>query len=208
MPINLTPYLTPGGLLGAIPQNTLSEIRTQSANGGAQILLGATIVTVRPVFLGFFMGSVSLAGLSEGAFRAALSNIEQIERNLNNGLSGREVLESIPRPSVPPPRPSVMQSGLLLDKINKCAFRVDAASLKGPEDVLTCPITLCIPEDGVFMKNAGNSSICTLYDKASLEHLVNTNAPHPLSRESITVSMIVERDKCNFDFQRQCFIAK
>lgn len=181
MPINLTPYLTPGGLLGAIPQNTLSEIRTQSANGGAQILLGATIVTVRPVFLGFFMGSVSPAGLSEGAFRAALSNIEQIERNLNNGLSGREVLESIPRPSVPPPRPSVMQSGLLLDKINKCAFRVDAASLKGPEDVLTCPITLCIPEDGVFMKNAGNSSICTLYDKASLEHLVNTNAPHPLS---------------------------
>lgn len=97
MPINLTPYLTPGGLLGAIPQNTLSEIRTQSANGGAQILLGATIVTVRPVFLGFFMGSVSPAGLSEGAFRAALSNIEQIERNLNNGLSGREVLESIPR---------------------------------------------------------------------------------------------------------------
>lgn len=46
MPINLTPYLTPGGLLGAIPQNTLSEIRTQSANGGAQILLGATIVTL------------------------------------------------------------------------------------------------------------------------------------------------------------------
>ncbi|EPS5377030.1 T3SS effector NleG family protein [Escherichia albertii] len=167
---------------------------------------------VLPVYhiamMGFFMGSVSPAGLSEGAFRAALSNIEQIERNLNNGLSGREVLESIPRPSVPPPRPSVIQSGLLLDKINKCAFRVDAASLKGPEDVLTCPITLCIPEDGVFMKNAGNSSICTLYDKASLEHLVNTNAPHPLSRESITVSMIVERDKCNFDFQRQCFIAK
>ncbi|GAB7800318.1 hypothetical protein OkiPb00197_37760 [Escherichia coli] len=48
--------------------------------------------------------------------------------------------------------------------------------------------------------NAGDSDVCTLYDKESLKHLVNTSSPHPLSREKITESMIVKENSCYFDF--------
>lgn len=98
MPINLTPYLTASGGLGEIPQDTLSGIRTLAFNGGAQVQMGSTIVTIRSVFLGFFMGSVSPEGLSERALRTALNNVNRLERDLNGGLSGRQILASIPSP--------------------------------------------------------------------------------------------------------------
>ncbi|EOC5421388.1 TPA: T3SS effector NleG, partial [Escherichia coli] len=94
MPINLTPYLTASGGLGEIPQDTLSGIRTLAFNGGAQVQMGSTIVTIRSVFLGFFMGSVSPEGLSERALRTALNNVNRLERDLNGGLSGRQILAS------------------------------------------------------------------------------------------------------------------
>ncbi|EOJ9782160.1 T3SS effector NleG, partial [Escherichia coli] len=112
MPINLTPYLTASGGLGEIPQDTLSGIRTLAFNGGAQVQMGSTIVTIRSVFLGFFMGSVSPEGLSERALRTALNNVNRLERDLNGGLSGRQILASIPSPYASPPRPSVMQTEL------------------------------------------------------------------------------------------------
>ncbi|WP_072249921.1 T3SS effector NleG family protein [Escherichia albertii] len=199
MPINLTPYLTASGGLGEIPQDTLSGIRTRASNGGAQVQMGSTIVTIRSVFLGFFMGSVSPEGLSERALQTALNNVNRLERDLNGGLSGRQILASIPSPYVFPPRPSVMQTELVLEKIEKCSFNVNSSSLRATEEALTCPITLCIPEHGVIMRNAGNSDVCTLYDKESLKHLVDTSSPHPLSREKITESMIVKENSCYFD---------
>ncbi|HCQ4574612.1 TPA: T3SS effector NleG family protein [Escherichia albertii] len=45
-----------------------------------------------------------------------------------------------------------------------------------------------------------------LYDQASLLHLVKNNASHPLSRELITESMIMEKDKCHFDHKRDAFV--
>ncbi len=50
--------------------------------------MGSTIVTIRSVFLGFFMGSVSPEGLSERALQTALNNVNRLERDLNGGLSG------------------------------------------------------------------------------------------------------------------------
>lgn len=53
-----------------------------------------------------------------------------------------------------------------------------------------------------------SSDVCTLYDKAALIHLIDMDAPHPLSRETITVSMIVRKDECYFDQSRGSFIFK
>ncbi len=93
-------------------------------------------------------------------------------------------------------------------KIELSAFLLDQSSFSCPEHFLTCPITLCIPESAVFMKNSLNSNVCSLYDKEALTHLVNSQALHPLSRERIVNSMIVESDKCYFDSEKSNFILR
>nr|WP_252099461.1 T3SS effector NleG family protein [Escherichia coli] len=53
-----------------------------------------------------------------------------------------------------------MQTELVLEQIEKCSFNVNSSSLRATEEALTCPITLCIPEHGVIMRNVrctGNS---------------------------------------------------
>ncbi|EHK6577949.1 DUF1076 domain-containing protein [Escherichia albertii] len=212
MPIDLTAYVLPEfNLLFSVPDEVLSEIRNQSAAGEAQIQLGELMVSIRPMSIdGFFMGSINQNGLSEDSILMGLQHIEYLEREINaGGLTSSEVnmLREIEinvnislLPDVRLPR--------ILDKIELCAFNVKDAELKGTESSLTCPITLCEPEDGVFMKNSLHSDICTLYDKSALMHLVNTGASHPISRESITASMIVKRDECYFDSEKENFAVK
>ncbi|WP_149450768.1 T3SS effector NleG family protein [Escherichia albertii] len=212
MPIDLTAYVLPEfNLLFSIPDEVLSEIRNQSAAGEAQIQLGELMVSIRPMSIdGFFMGSINQNGLSEDSILMGLQHIEYLEREINaGGLTSSEVnmlreieinVNTSLLPDVRLPR--------ILDKIELCAFNVKDAELKGTESSLTCPITLCEPEDGVFMKNSLHSDICTLYDKSALMHLVNTGASHPISRESITASMIVKRDECYFDSEKENFAVK
>lgn len=209
MPIDLTAYVLPEfNLLFSVPDEVLSEIRNQSAAGEAQIQLGELMVSIRPMSIdGFFMGSINQNGLSEDSILMGLQHIEYLEREINaGGLTSSEVnmlreieinVNTSLLPDVRLPR--------ILDKIELCAFNVKDAELKGTESSLTCPITLCEPEDGVFMKNSLHSDICTLYDKSALMHLVNTGASHPISRESITASMIVKRDECYFDSEKENF---
>ncbi|EGM8836032.1 T3SS effector NleG family protein (plasmid) [Escherichia albertii] len=99
-------------------------------------------------------------------------------------------------------------SSILQNKINTCAFSVDSSEFSCGELFLTCPITLCVPESGIFMRASQNSSICNLYEQESLLHLVKENDVHPLSRESITASMIIGRDECYFDSIKENFILK
>ncbi|EPQ7972340.1 DUF1076 domain-containing protein, partial [Escherichia coli] len=139
-----------------------------------------------------------------------LQYIEHIERTLNHGsLTSREVtvlreIEMLENMDLL----SNYQLEELLDKIEVCAFNVEHAQLQVPESLRTCPVTLYEPEDGVFMRNSMNSNVCMLYDKMALIHLVKTRAAHPLSRESIAVSMIVGRDNCAFDPDRGNFVLK
>ncbi|EGE0303287.1 T3SS effector NleG, partial [Escherichia albertii] len=209
MPIDLTAYVLPEfNLLFSVPDEVLSEIRNQGAAGEAQIQLGELMVSIRPMSIdGFFMGSINQNGLSEDNLRIGLQHIEYIERGINRGgLTHREVevlreIEVNANISLLPD----MRLPKVLDKIELCTFNVKNAELKGTENSMTCPITLCEPENGVFMKNSLHSDICTLYDKSALMHLVNTGASHPISRESITASMIVRRDECYFDSERENF---
>ncbi|EJM0810153.1 T3SS effector NleG family protein [Escherichia albertii] len=211
MPIDLTSYILPQfNVLGSIPQETLSEIRNQSASGEAQIRLGDLMVSIRPISDRYFGGTVNQISLSGDDLQIALNHIEHIERSLNRGLSSREVeiwngIEMLNRAMVDNNK---TESEKLLDKIELCAFNVENAELNAPKSSRTCPVTLCEPEDGVFMRNSMNSNVCMLYDKTALIHLVNTRAAHPLSRESIIVSMIVGIDKCAFDPDRGNFVLK
>ncbi|EFA3075008.1 DUF1076 domain-containing protein, partial [Escherichia coli] len=61
-------------------------------------------------------------------------------------------------------------------------------------------------QKGVFVKNALNSNICTLYDKSAFMNLTREHLPHPLSREKIVKEMIIERNMCYFDTISQHFI--
>ncbi|EFL6128517.1 DUF1076 domain-containing protein, partial [Escherichia coli] len=204
--------ILPGGsFLSDIPQETLSEIRNQTIRGEAQIRLGELMVSIRPMQVnGYFMGSLNQDGLSNDNIQIGRQYIEHIERTLNHGsLTSREVtvlreIEMLENMDLL----SNYQLEELLDKIEVCAFNVEHAQLQVPESLRTCPVTLCEPEDGVFMRNSMNSNVCMLYDKTALIHLVKTRAAHPLSRESIAVSMIVGRDNCAFDPDRGNFVLK
>ncbi|WP_251005729.1 T3SS effector NleG family protein [Escherichia coli] len=56
------------------------------------------------------------------------------------------------------------------------------------------------------MRNAADSNVCSIYDTRALQHLINIQADHPLSREPITTSMIISKDKCYFDTTKNNFI--
>ncbi|MCZ8771822.1 T3SS effector NleG family protein [Escherichia albertii] len=58
------------------------------------------------------------------------------------------------------------------------------------------------------MRNSMSSDVCTLYDKTALINLIDMKAPHPLSRETITASMIIGKDECYFVPDRESFILK
>lgn len=211
MPVDLTPYILPQfNVLRSIPQETLSEIRNQSASGEAQIRLGDLMVSIRPMSIeGFFIGSINQSGLDENSLQIAFNHIEYLECELNRGgLSSREVemlrgIEIQNNISLF----SKSWSRSLLDRIELCAFNVESAELNAPERSRTCPVTLCEPETGVFMKNSNSSNVCSLYDKAALIHLIDIKAHHPLSRESITTSMIIGKDECHFDSKIEAFVA-
>ncbi|WP_059216587.1 hypothetical protein [Escherichia albertii] len=116
MPINLTSYLNSAGLLETVPEDVLFNIREQSSAGGAQIQLGNVMVSIQPISTGdYFTGRVSREGLSEGAFYTALSNVEYLELELNDGLSSREV-EMLERLSTI----FINKSGSLLEKPQVC----------------------------------------------------------------------------------------
>ncbi|HCL5074247.1 TPA: T3SS effector NleG family protein [Salmonella enterica] len=210
--INLTPYINPRGELGAIPQNTLERIRSEGAGRSAQVQLGGSVVTIRTVFLGHFLGSISPAGLSGEGLRSALSNISALERQLNSsGMSHREILDSMP--STVPPRPSVAVSRYpaahpqpLLNRIDACSFSVGSANLTLPQERLICPITLCVPDNGVFVRTSLQSEVCCLYDSTALKELVSRRLPHPISREAITGAHIIPKEQCHFDQERGAFI--
>ncbi|EAA9516409.1 T3SS effector NleG family protein [Salmonella enterica subsp. salamae] len=209
--INLTPYINPRGELGAIPQNTLERIRSQGTGGSVQVQLGGSVVTMRFAFAGHFLGSIP-TGLSGEGLRSALSNIHALERQLNSsGMSHRELLDSMP--STVPPRPPVAASRYpaahtqsLLSRIDACSFSVGSANLTLPQERLICPITLCVPDNGVFVRTSLQSEVCCLYDSTALKELVSRRLPHPISREAITGAHIVPQEQCHFNQERGAFI--
>ncbi|EET0405787.1 DUF1076 domain-containing protein [Escherichia coli] len=94
------------------------------------------------------------------------------------------------------------------NKISQCKFSVCPERLQCPPESAQCPITLEIPEEGVFIKNSGDSVVCSLFDVTAFSRLVSEKSPHPLTREKLTASMVVSADKCFYDHGKGSFVIK
>ncbi|ENQ3678904.1 DUF1076 domain-containing protein [Escherichia coli] len=93
-------------------------------------------------------------------------------------------------------------------KISQCKFPVSSGNFQCPPESIQCPITLEIPEEGVFVKNSDSSPVCTLFDVYALSRVVNDGSAHPLTRAPITPSMIIKPEECKYDPSRGIFIIK
>ncbi|REB86826.1 DUF1076 domain-containing protein [Escherichia coli] len=131
-----------------------------------------------------------------------------LERQLNGGVDFLSSVNNYFQSVMAEHRENKTSNKILMEKINSCLFRPDSNHFSCPESFLTCPITLDTPETGVFMRNSRGAEICSLYDKDALVQLVETGGAHPLSRESITESMIMRKDECHFDTKREAFCCK
>lgn len=100
---------------------------------------------------------------------------------------------------------SDIMSNQLHKKIEACSFPVDPGSFSCAEEHLTCPITLDIPKNGVFVKVSSQSDVCCLFDREALLNLVCQELKHPLSREPICMDMIVRKKDCYFNTLRDKF---
>ncbi len=128
-----------------------------------------------------------------------------LERQINNGRSFEQVS-----------RDFMLQLSLnigwqkgaenaLKSKIHSHAFIVNPDEFTCSKQYLECPITFCIPENGVFVKNSMDSKVCSLYDKSAIMQLIRKHHPHPLSREKIAKEMIIDKNNCYFDIMNQHF---
>ncbi|AXC79567.1 T3SS effector NleG family protein [Salmonella enterica] len=204
--INLTPYLNAQGELGGIAPGSLESLRHQGQGTRSfQVQLGELKVVMRfvtpsDVIPGHFMGFMLRASppeLLEGRIR----NIEAIERLVNSsGRSHREIMVG------QSPEATATGSLLLLNRIDSCCFSVEEARFQVVGEHLICPITLCVPEKGVFVRTSLRSDVCCLYDPTALKELVSRRLPHPISREAITGAHIVPKEQCHFDPEKGAFI--
>lgn len=94
------------------------------------------------------------------------------------------------------------------NKISQCKFLVSPDRFQCPPDAVQCPITLEQPAEGVLVRNSANSEVCCLFDVNAISRLVREDLPHPLTREEITVSMIVSPENCMYDSSKGNFIIK
>ncbi|END3634831.1 DUF1076 domain-containing protein [Escherichia albertii] len=130
------------------------------------------------------------------------------ERQLNGGVDFLRRVNSYFQRLRAEHREEKTGNTVLQDKVDSCSFHPGSNHFSCPESFLRCPITLDTPETGVFMRNSRNSDICSLYDKDALLQLIEAGGAHPLSRESITESMIMRQDECHFDSKRENFLVK
>ncbi|CAD5733569.1 MULTISPECIES: T3SS effector NleG family protein [Escherichia] len=147
-----------------------------------------------------------LASLRRHQTANSMSN--SLERQLNDGRTAVELFREhlINERNILMQQESPEKS--LQNKVLSSAFIVDFEDKLIPHYALCCPVTLEIPVNGVFMRNSANSNVCSLYDKDVISQLISTNSLHPLSREPITVSMILEKSECYFSQNKDCFFVK
>ncbi|ECJ2264911.1 DUF1076 domain-containing protein [Salmonella enterica subsp. salamae] len=186
------PVDTSGFLQTPLSQDILGRMQgaTQSSSNGVTVQLGNNLHQVR-YLPGLTLGSGSFSintdslSLLRGYERAlAEENVNYLCSELSNYRGPIDVETTI----------------------DSCSFSVAQENLSLSAEHLTCPLTLDVPEQGVFALTSLQSDICCLYDTATLKELVSRNLPHPVSREVITSRHIVPKEQCYFDSGRGAFI--
>lgn len=208
-PVFLTLPVNTQGLIGSIPAGDLANIQDAARSAGdntIDVQLGSGRYNIRhlprlDVFRVDTQGGETLAGSTQGFF-AVLGNQESLEFQLNDGMSLMDARTARLRQQSSLPTVTQRISG----KIDSCSFLTEQAGFQISGEHLTCPVTLCLPEKGVFARTSLQSEVCCLYDSAALKELVSRRLPHPVSREAITEAHIVPKEQYHFDPERGAFI--
>ncbi|WP_370603513.1 T3SS effector NleG family protein [Citrobacter braakii] len=208
-PVFLTLPVNTQGIIGSIPADDLVNIRDAARNAGdsaIDVQLGSGRYNIRhlprlDVFRVDTQGGEILAGSTQGFF-AVLDNQQNLEFQLNDGMSLIDARTARLRQQSSLPTVTQRISG----KIDSCIFVTEQAGFQISGEHLTCPVTLCIPEKGVFARTSLQSDVCCLYEVLALKELVSRRLPHPVSREAITEAHIVPKEQCHFDPERGAFI--
>ena len=184
------------------------------ANDTGNIIIGDRQLSVRyqSAMDAFIVNPVQgelYSGLNNTALDDVLSLADVIESRLNGGSSFLDVFDRYMIQTM-----QTMMNGnesepeSLATRLSSSAFSVSPEDISCIPEALQCPITLAIPERGVFLRNSEESSVCSLYDENALSRIINDGGHHPLSREPITASMIVKSEDCIFDASKGNFIIK
>ncbi|ECL1757585.1 DUF1076 domain-containing protein [Salmonella enterica] len=160
-----------------------------------------------PWLQGFSVNALDRGWLNRFVFRVD-QRAERLEMQLNNGIRLVDILINLPRVSFAPTAHAEQQDMALriISKIDSTDFNIEQENLLLPEDHLSCPITLSIPERGVFVRTSLQSDTCCLYDSTALKELVSRRLPHPVSREVMTEAHIVPKEQCHFESEKWTFV--
>ncbi|ECG8633063.1 DUF1076 domain-containing protein, partial [Salmonella enterica subsp. salamae] len=214
-PVFLTLPVDDRGRLQHVSQGAVSSLHDEVRNnpGGVTVRLGSSEyrITYAQELPDFFsvaatQNNTGNQGEQPVWLRDALqsTNARTLERQLNNGRTATEVMEE-QLDRLLPSRVSASVQGIL-GKIDACLFVTEQADFQVPCVHLTCPITLSIPERGVFARTSLQSDVCCLYDSTALKEQVSRRLPHPISREAITGAHIIPKEQCHFDLGKGAFI--
>ncbi|CAD5742681.1 T3SS effector NleG family protein [Escherichia coli] len=191
-----------------LPENEVEALRNVARSNQSDML----IVGVHNMMLHHisFMDSFSVEPVFDHHFNHSGTRrhrhlAERLERQLNHGNTFLQTFNLYMEQtrSVSSRMGTVRKS--MLEKIDNYAFTVNPGDFSCDEEYLNCPVTLCIPAKGVFVRNALRSDVCSLYDRDALTEIIQRNAPHPLSREVFSPEMIVGKDECHFNTTEQHF---
>ena len=193
-----------------LPENELEALRhIARSNQNDTITIGGRNMRLHYIQ---FMDGFSVEPISGGlrdrlGARGTHHLADSLARQLNRGNTFLQAysLYMEQKQAAPFVQESVIKT--LLDRINSNAFPVSLQDFSCTEEHLKCPITLHIPETGVFVRNARSSEVCALYAQEALTELIRRNAPHPFSREPFSPEMIIRKEKCHFNIAKQCFCA-
>ncbi|CTR69370.1 T3SS effector NleG family protein [Escherichia coli] len=191
-----------------LPESELESLRNVARSNQSDILLagGRRFRLYHISFMdGFSVEPIPGSFLERIGERMHRQLADSLERQLNGGNSFLQAFSLYMEQTRSASSSLENVRNEVQSKVNASAFSVNPDDFPCSELHLRCPITLCVPEDGVFVKNAQNSNVCSLYDKNALTEILRRNATHPLSREDFSPEMIVLKDECNFSPAEQCF---
>ncbi|MRE16564.1 DUF1076 domain-containing protein [Escherichia coli] len=171
-----------------LPESELEALRNVARGNQSDMLLagGRRFLLHHISFMdGFSVEPIPGGFLDRIGERRHRQLADSLERQLNGGNS---FLQAFSLYMEQTRSASSLQESVrteIQNRVNSSAFSVNPGDFSCSEQHLSCPITLCIPETGVFVKNARCSNVCSLYDKNALTEILRRNATHPLSREDV-----------------------
>ncbi len=191
-----------------LPESELEALRNVARNNLSDVLLVGRR-SLRLHYISFMDGfSVDLI---PNRFRDRIGEMrhrqlaESLERQLNRGNSFLQAFNLYTEQNRLAPSLQESVRNAVQSRVNSYAFSVNPGDFPCSELHLSCPITLNVPEIGVFVKNARCSNVCSLYDISALTEILRLDALHPLSREAFIPEMIVLKEECNFNTIEQHF---